>query len=52
MFTTQTFFLSLFTPIPIGWTPPKPKPKFVPPKPKPKQFSLYSYDIEDYHTHF
>ncbi len=59
MFTTHTLFATLFNPVPAGWTPPKPKPKFVPPqpqpqpKPKPKQdFSLYTYHIEDYHTHF
>ena len=53
MFTTQTLFTTLFNSVPAGWTPPKPKPKFVPPQPKPKQdFSLYTYHIEDYHTHF
>jgi hypothetical protein len=52
MFTTQALFATLFISVPSGWTPPKPKPKFVPPQPKPKQFSLYTYHIEDYHTHF
>lgn len=55
MFTTHTLFATLFNPVPTGWTPPKPKPKFVPPQPKPKpkqDFSLYTYHIEDYHTHF
>ena len=52
MFTTQSLFATLFNSVPSGWTPPKPKPTFVPPKPKPKQFSLYSYPIEDYHTYF
>lgn len=57
MFTTHTLFATLFNPVPAGWTPPKPKPKFVPPQPKPKpkpkqDFSLYTYHIEDYHTHF
>ena len=51
MFTTETFFAALFNPIPAEWKPPKPKPKFVPSKPK-QDFSLYTYHIEDYHTHF
>ena len=47
------------------WTPPQPKPKvvWIPPLPKPKKnnqenqnkqcsFSLFSYDILDYHNHF
>ncbi len=52
MFTTQALFATLFNSVPSGWTPPKPKPTFVTPQPKPKQFSLYTYHIEDYHTHF
>ncbi len=31
---------------PSGWTPPKPKPKIT------ETFSLFTYAIEDYHTHF
>ena len=30
-----------------GWTPPKPKPKITS-----EPFSLFTYAIEDYHTHF
>jgi hypothetical protein len=54
MFTTQTLFATLFNSVPSGWTPPKPKPKPKPTfvTPQPKQFSLYTFHIEDYHTHF
>lgn len=51
MFTTQTLFATLFNSVPIGWTHPIPKPKFVQPKPT-QEFSLYTFHIEDYHTHF
>lgn len=55
MFTTKSLFDTLFNSVPTGWTPPKPKPKIVLPKPKPtpkQEFSLYTFHIEDYHTHF
>ena len=32
---------------PSGWTPPKPKPKITS-----EPFSLFTFAIEDFHTHF
>lgn len=61
MLTAKNIITSLFHTLPSGWTPPKPKPKWTPPKPKPpptpptpptQSFSLFSYDIIDYHNHF
>lgn len=53
MFTTQTLFATLFHSVSSDRIPPKPKPTFIPPKPKPKQqITIYTYNIEDYHTHF
>ena len=61
MLTAKNIITSLFHTLPSGWRPPKPKPKGTPPKPKPpptpptpptQSFSLFSYDIIDYHNHF
>ena len=53
MLTAKNFLSTLFHTIPVGWTPPTPKPKWSPPQPKPKEtFTLFSYDIIDYHDHF
>ena len=53
MLTAKKVFSTLFHNLPSGWTPPKPKPKWVPPPPKPKEtFSLFSYDIMDWHDAF
>ena len=47
MFTTQAIFTTLFNSIPYSWTNPKPNPTL-----QHKHNSLYTYHIEDYHTHF
>ena len=53
MMTSKNLFSTLFNTLPVGWTPPPPKPKWTPPPPKPKaSFSLFSYDIIDYHDYF